>query len=204
MNYATIDKFGRITAPVAMRSRYNNIGGWHTLTDEQRAEHGWYPCTLINEQYDPVTQIRSIDPVCTFDPEAKHVTAVYTIVDKPLETIKRERKEHIAACRYAEEVNGIELPDGSFAETDREAQTRIAGAFSLATANPDIVINWKNQNGWVQLDAATVITLGVAIGNHVQNCFTRERQKCELIDQADTIQAVLDVDWDWERGIPFP
>ena len=203
MNYATIDKFGRITAPVAMRARFNDIGGWHTLTDEQRAEHGWYPCTLINEQYDPARQIRSIDPVCVFDAEAKHVTATYTIVDKPLETVKRERKEHIAACRYAEEVNGVTLPDGTRVETDREAQTRVAGAFSLATIDPNVTINWKNQDGWVQLSAETVINMGAAIGTHVQECFTKERDKCELIDQATSIEEVLNIDWDWKNGT-FP
>lgn len=202
MNYATIDQFGRITAPVAMRSRYKDIGGWHTLTDAQRAEHGWYPCTLVNERYDPARQIRSTEPTCEFDAESQRVTATYTIVDKPIETIKYERKQLMAESRYAEEVNGVALPDGTPLDTDRDTQGRIAGAFSLASANPDVVINWKSQSGWIQLDAPTVVAMGVAIGTHVQECFTKERAKCEEIDAADTVDAVLAVEWEWKGGVP--
>jgi len=44
--------------PVAMRSRFNGVGGWHTLTDEQRAVHGWYPIDYTDSLYNPATEDR--------------------------------------------------------------------------------------------------------------------------------------------------
>ena len=99
----------KIIAPVAMRSRFKQIGAWHLLTDEQRAEYKWYPCVVVNEGYDSTTQIRSTFPVLEFNPYSRRITAVYTVKDKTLETVKREHKERITAGRYDTEVSGIEV-----------------------------------------------------------------------------------------------
>ena len=64
----------------SLRPRFNGIGGWHALTDKERAKHGWYPCVEVNAQFDPVTQIRS---TAEFVLEDGVVTATYTIWDKP-------------------------------------------------------------------------------------------------------------------------
>lgn len=75
----------------AMTSRFKGIGGWHRLTDAQRAEHGWYPCFLVNEAFDPETQSRSSAPVkWEFDEEAKKVTATYALAEKSPETRRAE------------------------------------------------------------------------------------------------------------------
>lgn len=44
--------------PVPMCSRFNGVGGWHTLTDEQRATHGWYPIDYTGNLYNPATEDR--------------------------------------------------------------------------------------------------------------------------------------------------
>lgn len=51
-------KEGEFIWPVAMRSRFKEVGGWHTLTDEQRAKHGWYPIDYTGKEYDPATEDR--------------------------------------------------------------------------------------------------------------------------------------------------
>lgn len=51
MNYGYFSN-GEIAAPVSMCTRFNDIGAWHTLSDEERAEHGWYPCDIIDEDKD--------------------------------------------------------------------------------------------------------------------------------------------------------
>lgn len=43
---------GEIAAPVQMCTRFGDIGAWHTLSYEDRAEHGWYPCRIIDEELD--------------------------------------------------------------------------------------------------------------------------------------------------------
>jgi hypothetical protein len=64
----------------SLMPRFKGIGGWHTLTDAERAKHGWYPCVEVNAQYNPVTQIRSPAEFVLSD---NVVTATYTIWDKP-------------------------------------------------------------------------------------------------------------------------
>lgn len=78
MIYAYIGESGWTIA--SLMPRFKGIGGWHTLTDEERAKHGWYPCVEVNAQYDFVTQIRSPAEFVLAD---NVVTATYTIWDKP-------------------------------------------------------------------------------------------------------------------------
>jgi hypothetical protein len=71
----------------SLMPRFRGIGGWHTLTDAERAKHGWYPCVEVNANYNPTTQVRSA-PSFTFADNV--VTAVYTIWDKPESQILSE------------------------------------------------------------------------------------------------------------------
>ncbi len=94
MIYAYIGERGWTIA--SLRSRFNDIGGWHTLTDEERAKHGWYPCVEVNAQYNPVTQIRS---PAEFVLENNIVTATYTIWDKPESQIYNEAADEVRSKR---------------------------------------------------------------------------------------------------------
>ena len=61
-------------------------------------------------------------------------------------------------------------------------------------------IDWKTQSGkWVMIDAATMMAIGIAVGRHVQACFSREKALSDLIVPAangDELDAV-DIDTDW-------
>jgi hypothetical protein len=195
MNYGYIER-NKIVAPVAMRSRFNNIGGWHTLTDEQRAEHNWYPCDVINEGYDALRQVRSTFPEYTFDSATKRITATFTIVEKPLESVKVEQKQRITESRYECEVGGVLLGD-TMLDTDRETQTRIAQAKVLVDNDPSLVIKWKKANGeWVELNHETITAMSLAIGKHVQQCFSKESELHAAIDACDNIDDVLNIHWE--------
>ena len=195
MNYGYIER-NKIVAPVAMRSRLNNIGGWHTLTDEQRADHGWYPCDVINEGYDTLRQVRSTFPECTFDPATKRITATFTIVEKPLDTVKVEQKQRITESRYESEVSGVLLGDAML-DADRDTQTRIAQAKMLVDNDPSIVIKWKKANGeWVGLSHETITAMSLAIGKHVQQCFSKESDLHAVVDACDNIDDVLNIHWE--------
>lgn len=184
----------RIIAPVAMRSRYKGVGAWHLLTDEQRAEHGWYPCVVINEGYDATTQIRSTIPDLTFNPESQRITAVYTVKDKTIETVKGEHKDRVTEVRYETEISGIVVND-QLVETDRTSQTRIAQAHALVSIDPTTKIDWKVGNEWIVLDASTITAMALAIGKHVQECFSKEMRLHKQIDEAETIDDVLKINW---------
>lgn len=94
MIYAYIGERGWVIA--SLMPRFKGIGGWHTLTDEERAKHGWYPCVEVNAQYDPVTQIRSPAEFVLAD---NVVTATYTIWDKPDSQVYNEAADEARSDR---------------------------------------------------------------------------------------------------------
>ena len=81
-----------------MRARFNGIGGWHTLTDDERAQHGWFPCIEVNAAFNPTTQIRS---PASFELADGVVTATYTIWNKTPEQIAAETKDAMHAATQA-------------------------------------------------------------------------------------------------------
>jgi len=84
--------------PVNLDSRFNGIGGWHLLSDKERAKQEFYPLVLINEVANP-TQIRSTFADMVLDPVTLIVTGTYTLTDKSLEYYKNERIQEAKAIR---------------------------------------------------------------------------------------------------------
>ena len=187
----------RIIAPVAMRSRFKGVGAWHLLTDEQRADYGWYPCAVFGEGYDAALQVRSELPECVFDPVTKIITATYNVVDKPIEAIKVEQKQRITESRYQEEVSGKTI-DVVFYDTDRTTQVMLGNAFSLVQFDPEITeVDWKSSDGsWAKVSKTQLLEMGKIVGRHVQDCFSKECRLHKLIDACETKEEVLKVVWE--------
>lgn len=94
-----------------------------------------------------------------------------------------------ARRRYEVETGGIVI-GGNTIRTDRESQAMLSGAKSLCDLNPATAVNWKTANGWTQLNAAAIGAVALAVGQHVQACFSRERQLSEAIAAAANLEAV--------------
>lgn len=88
-----------------------------------------------------------------------------------------EDKERLIAYaaekRWRVETSGIEV-GGALIRTDEKSQNRVAGASLLAMSDPGLtVIDWEAMPGdWVSVAKADMIAIGVAVGRHVQACFT--------------------------------
>lgn len=110
MIYAYIGEGGWTIA--SLMPRFKGIGGWHTLTDEERAKYGWYPCVEINAQHDPVTQIRSPAEFVLAD---NVVTATYTIWDKPDSQVYSEAADEARSerNRLLSETDWMALSDNT-------------------------------------------------------------------------------------------
>jgi hypothetical protein len=87
--------------PVNLTSRFNGIGGWHTLTDEARAQEDFYRLKLINETATP-QQIRSTFADIVLDEETLICTGTYTLSEKSLRYYKDERIREARVIREAE------------------------------------------------------------------------------------------------------
>ena len=162
---------GKWVFPVNMRSRFNGVGAFHTLTDEQRAKHGWYVFDPTNYHYDPKTQNRF--GAFNLRVEGIYLKCDYVIQDKTLDTVKDEVRQAVAAYRYDKEVGGIEFGEAIVA-TDRGSQSMLNAAVSRAKEDSTFTVDWKTRSGFVTLDAPSLIALGNAVSNHVEQCFSAE------------------------------
>jgi len=111
---------------------------------------------------------------------------------KPTPTIY-ERKAELAKIRYEHEIGGTTVA-GITITTDREDQAMLNSAYTAVQLDPAKVIDYKTTNGWIQVDAATITTMARAVINHVQACFSRERELSEMLD--------VDIDTDLSVGWP--
>jgi hypothetical protein len=85
---------------------------------------------------------------------------------------------------------------GTVVKTDRESQSLLMGAALFAKEDPTYTVNWKGENGWVVLDAQTILYLASQVRAHVQACFDKEKLLCEQIDSAETEEELEAVVWE--------
>ncbi len=106
------------------------------------------------------------------------------------EGLARQNKFNaLAAYRHEREIAGITV-DGVTICTDRESQAMINGAVAYVGLNPEALIDWKGDSEWVQIDRATVLAIGQAVGAHVQACFSREKVHATAIAALATAEEV--------------
>lgn len=101
---------------------------------------------------------------------------------------------YASAKRWEVETGGVSIA-GTQVRTDEKSQAKITGAIQLLAADPTITsIDWEAQPGvWEALDADTMKTIGIAVGRHVQACFSTLKAVQEEIT-AGTITTFEEVD----------
>lgn len=97
--------------------------------------------------------------------------------------------ESLAAYRYEKETAGITV-NGSTIRTDRESQSLIAGAKLYSDLNESILIDWKAENGWVQIDRNAIVAISQAVAAHVQACFSNEKVHSSAINALTTVEEI--------------
>lgn len=118
---------------------------------------------------------------------ATSITGEYTAVNKELDQVKIELKNIVAAKRYEKEVGGVDV-GGIIVKTDPESQAKLTGAWARVQQKQNVLIDWKGSNGWVKLNKNAIEGLADAIGEHVQLCFSTEKEKCDTIDACTTLE----------------
>ena len=104
-----------------------------------------------------------------------------------------QKLSEIAAYRYQKETAGIVI-NGMTIKTDVDSQAKLTGAWSFSQLNPAILIDWKAESGWIQIDAATIAAIAGAVAAHVQSCFSTERIHAEAIAALVTSEEVQSYD----------
>lgn len=96
--------------------------------------------------------------------------------------------------RYEVETGGV-MFNGVLIRTDPDSQARITGAYTLLQADPTLTeVDWEAQpQQWVTVDADTMKAIGIAVGRHVQACFSTLRAVQAAI-AAGTITTTAEID----------
>lgn len=100
----------------------------------------------------------------------------------------------IAARRYLAETSGITV-GGMFIDTGRDSQALITGAALSAFIDPTYLCNWKTPDGFVQIDAPTLIAVSKAVRQHVQACFDRESELLSALEAGEYAPDMLEKGW---------
>jgi len=120
---------------------------------------------------------------------------VQQITDEVLyEMAKAQYPARISSSRYDAETAGITI-NGMFIDTGRDSQALITGAALSAMIDPDYVCNWKTSDGFVQLDAQSLIGIAQAIRAHVQACFDREAVLLTALENGSFVEDMLNGVW---------
>lgn len=109
--------------------------------------------------------------------------------------LKAAKYAEIAAARYDAETGGCTV-DGVTIATDRGSQALLTAAVVMARLDPEFKTQWKCADGrFKQLDAFQLRSIGDAVIAHVEMCFAREGELCELIDAAQTPEELDAIQW---------
>lgn len=109
--------------------------------------------------------------------------------------LKAAKYDEIAAARYAAETGGCTI-DGMTIATDRGSQALLTAAVVTARLDVEFKTRWKCADGhFVSLDAMQLRAIGDAVTAHVEACFAREGDLCELIDAAQTPEDLRAIQW---------
>lgn len=112
-----------------------------------------------------------------------------------LDELKAAKRDEIAAARYEAETGGCTV-DGVMIATDRGSQALLTAAVVMARLDLEFKTQWKCADGsFKQLDAFQLRSIGDAVIAHVEACFAREGELCELIDAAQTPEELAAIQW---------
>jgi len=125
---------------------------------------------------------------------------LYTPPPLSLEERKAVMQDAIRARRQLAEPSGT-VVGGVPVRTDETSQRKIAGAVQLFEKDGTLtVIDFEAQPGiWVTLDQATMEAIGVAVGRHIQACFSNAKALSEAVEAAadDDALDLIDMDAGW-------
>lgn len=121
-----------------------------------------------------------------------------------LDDYKNKVLEDIRNIRAEKEVGGIifnQIP----IRTDEKSQSKLQGAIALFGLNPNLAsVEWEAIPGtFVTLSKEVLESIGVAVGNHIQACFSKSKV-LTLAVQACTSKAevdAIDILSDWPGSV---
>jgi hypothetical protein len=164
------------------QARVNQINFPSNPTDADFRAIGYWPITGTRPTAGEWQRVTG--PTYVVNAQTETVAREYTTTDYTLAERKAEMIAEITAKRWSVETSGITVSSVPVA-TDAQTQAKLSGALQLVQADDTVLIDWKGSDGtWSQLNASAVTTIAMAVGSHVQACFTREKELHTAVDNA--------------------
>ncbi|HAG77576.1 MAG: hypothetical protein CMK96_02430 [Pseudomonas sp.] len=107
---------------------------------------------------------------------------------------REQLAQQIADRRWQAETGGITL-NGMHIDTGRDSQALITGATVQAMLDPAYSLRWKTSTGFVDLTAEQIIAVATAARGHVQNCFNREAELLNEVENGTFEYSMLEIGW---------
>ena len=200
-SYAYTDKHGAYHGPVGMRDSFRGVRGWAALTDEQRAEKRWYPCTVVNAEFDATLETRS-GP--TWHWSEGQLLCEYTVTPIPVETLIARRCSEVDALRDSHLAAGVafDFPDGTGTvqtrslEDSRNIQANASAAqMYLMAGQPEAVMQFRDMENVVHsLTAQQMLDMCAYVMGHGQGLYATSWAHKDLLRLLTDPAAVLAYD----------
>lgn len=145
------------------------------------------------------------NPIGEWDVFSDHVEPTYTITQADFKEVKERKRTEARRMRYEREVAGIELEDGLFVATDSVSQSRLTGLMTaVESGSISHPVPFEMRPGeWVTLSPARVKEVFRAAAEHVQACFGTCRRIHALLDAAQDVFVLADIDVgkEWDKQV---
>lgn len=198
--YCLVQNGQIVKGPQTLPRHWENMINFHLI--ENPGDHGWY---LYDDTGLPTysSDTERLTTETLINNTEKTVTKVHTVISLTneevvdrLEALKNKKIADVRNMRWEKETGGVQISPGVVIRTDEVSQSKIAGAKQLFDTDPTLeYIDWEVQPQiWTQLDANTVTAIGVAVGRHIQQCFSHSKTLMTTINAANTINTVNSID----------
>lgn len=179
------------------------------LTVVQWAAHGYLPIVQDAPPHDPLLQRLAQRPKPEWLIEAERVVATYDIIEIDIEELRQTKIQAATDMRWEVMTGGLTLTGGIEVGTGIDDQNRITSVVAnaaLAGLTDTDEVDFKAASGWVRISIGQIKAIAGAIGQHVQACYSAEREHHKDIAALTTREQIRDYDLDvgWPDAQPEP
>lgn len=111
-----------------------------------------------------------------------------------IQDVRQKKINDLTTLRFEKEVNGINV-NGISVRTDRESQSQLAAAVLTLKEKFANSINWKGENGWVNLNQAQILQISKIVSQYVQGCFNVEQMHYAKIANLRSVEEINKYDF---------
>lgn len=135
-----------------------------------------------------------------------YIGGEFALTDNGVTQYKKYLINNVDNYATSVEEGGILLGEDVIVTT-KESQARITGMWAALQINPDLVVDWKDSStgSWSVLGITEITVISGAVANHVQACFTREKELSDIINVCTTLEELraVNIYTGWPENAPI-